>query len=132
MLMTSRWLGRTGPLAVALTLMLVLAGCGVGGDDDDGGDDPAASSTSSTAPAAATTLPATSTTVPTQEYTVQTGDTLSGIANQFGVSIGDLSAFNEISDPNRIAVGQVLRIPPATATSTSAPATASSDSTTST
>lgn len=56
------------------------------------------------------------TVVPEQEdalgpYTVQPGDTLSAIAVAYGVTINDLMAANDISDPDSIFVGQELRIP---------------------
>jgi lysozyme len=44
-------------------------------------------------------------------YTVQSGDTLSDIARQFNVSVNQLVAANSLSNPNLIAVGQVLNIP---------------------
>ncbi len=44
-------------------------------------------------------------------YTVQPGDTLSGIALRFNVSLHELMRINNISDPDAIYVGQVLRIP---------------------
>ena len=44
-------------------------------------------------------------------YTVQTGDTMSSIALQFGVSIDDLQAANTEISPNAMSVGQVLNIP---------------------
>ena len=51
-----------------------------------------------------------------QTYTVQAGDTLSGIAKQF---LGDANAYmdifninrDQLSDPDRIKPGQVLKIP---------------------
>ncbi len=46
------------------------------------------------------------------EYVVQSGDSLSAIAQAFGVSLADLVELNEIADPNVISVGQRLRIPP--------------------
>lgn len=43
-------------------------------------------------------------------YTVKSGDTLSGIAAKFGVTVADLQAWNGISNPNLIQVGQVLKV----------------------
>lgn len=43
-----------------------------------------------------------------QTYTVQSGDTLSGIADKFGTSWQQLASDNGISDPNVIYPGQVL------------------------
>ena len=44
-------------------------------------------------------------------YVVQAGDTLSGIAARFGTTVAELVSLNNISDPNLIYVGQVLKIP---------------------
>lgn len=41
-------------------------------------------------------------------YTVQSGDTLSGIAERFGTSVQDLVNKNGISNPDMIYVGQVI------------------------
>lgn len=46
-------------------------------------------------------------------YTVQRGDTLFSIARRYGMHVTQLASFNGIWDPNRIYVGQVLRIPAA-------------------
>lgn len=43
-------------------------------------------------------------------YTVQSGDTLSGIASRFGTSVQALAAINGIKNVNLIRVGQKLRI----------------------
>jgi putative chitinase len=48
---------------------------------------------------------------PKQTYTVQRGDTLFAIALRFGVTTRALQAANDIADPDRIYVGQVLTIP---------------------
>ena len=45
-------------------------------------------------------------------HTVAAGESLSTIAQQYGVSTTALMAFNDITDPNKILVGQVLLIPP--------------------
>jgi FOG: LysM repeat len=46
-----------------------------------------------------------------QTYRVSAGDTLFRIAARFGVSYRDIVSENNISNPNLIRVGQVLRIP---------------------
>ncbi|MGG4316726.1 LysM peptidoglycan-binding domain-containing protein [Bacillus licheniformis] len=43
-------------------------------------------------------------------YVVQTGDTLSEIAQKFGVTVDNLVAWNNIPDKNKISVGQVLTV----------------------
>ena len=44
-------------------------------------------------------------------YTVQSGDTLSGIAQKNGAKLSDVINANKISDPTKIRVGQTLFIP---------------------
>jgi putative chitinase len=44
---------------------------------------------------------------------VQPGDTLSGIAQQFGTTTQAIAAANNITDPTLINVGQTLTIPAA-------------------
>ena len=55
-------------------------------------------------------------------YTVQPGDTLNRIAQRFGMSVQGLMALNGIYDPNRILVGQQLRISGAAPAVPAAPA----------
>lgn len=45
-------------------------------------------------------------------HTVRPGETLLGIARQYGVTLPDLVGWNNISDPNQITVGQALRVAP--------------------
>ncbi|MCY3806098.1 MAG: LysM domain-containing protein [bacterium] len=45
-------------------------------------------------------------------YTINPGDTLFGIARQFGVSLDDLVALNNIENPDNIRAGDQLFIPP--------------------
>ena len=44
-------------------------------------------------------------------YTVKAGDTLSSIANKYGTTYQALAQYNDISNPDRINVGQVIKIP---------------------
>lgn len=46
-----------------------------------------------------------------QTYTVRNGDTLSSIAAKYGTTYQVLASYNGIADPNRISVGQAIRIP---------------------
>lgn len=55
-------------------------------------------------------------------YTVKSGDTLSGIAAQFGTTYEALAQRNNITNPNTIYVGQVLSIAGGSASSNSRPA----------
>lgn len=64
-----------------------------------------------TAPVPPVITPAPPTPTPTA-YVVQQGDTLSAIAQEFGVTVSALAAYNRIEDPNVIVVGQRLQIPP--------------------
>lgn len=43
-------------------------------------------------------------------YTVQNGDTLSGIAKKYNTTVSELALINNISNPNLIYAGQVLKI----------------------
>ena len=54
-------------------------------------------------------------------YAVQSGDTLSGIADALGVSLADLVSANGITNPDLIVTGQVLAIPGATPSQVSSP-----------
>jgi LysM repeat protein len=47
-------------------------------------------------------------------YTVRSGDTLSAIALKHGISSSRLAQFNELDDPDKVQVGQRLRIPSGT------------------
>ncbi|MDP8923527.1 MAG: LysM peptidoglycan-binding domain-containing protein, partial [Chloroflexota bacterium] len=45
------------------------------------------------------------------EHVVEAGDSLSGIAERYGVTIGQLAALNELENPDALIVGQVVRLP---------------------
>src|SRR2546430_16465979 len=46
-------------------------------------------------------------------HQVRPGETLSGIAQLYGVSYQEIARLNGLRDPHRIEIGQPLRIPPA-------------------
>jgi LysM repeat protein len=57
------------------------------------------------------TLPPTGSTPASATYIVQDGDTISGIAQRFGVSVGEILFVNQLDDPDHIAQGLSLTIP---------------------
>ena len=63
--------------------------------------------------APSTTVKGTATTVAGtgKTYTVVAGDSLGSIAAKYGVTVSALQTLNNITDPNTIYVGQVLKIP---------------------
>jgi membrane-bound lytic murein transglycosylase D len=48
---------------------------------------------------------------PTIKHKVRRGETLSGIASRYGVSVSEITGANSIRNRNRIRIGQVLTIP---------------------
>lgn len=103
------------PAVLGLIAVLALGACGGGGGS--GGQPNARNIPTATAPAV---LPE-----PTilsggllvtdggdgDTYVVKPGDTLMAIADELGVSVEELIALNDLTDPSRLEVGQVLRIP---------------------
>ena len=47
----------------------------------------------------------------TTTYVVGKGDTLSGIAHRYGISVAEVMTINRIADPNKIRLGQKLLLP---------------------
>lgn len=95
--------------------LLFLAGCGRSAPDEGaGGDGSTTPPTSASSVTAATPSTPTSAAPTTQAtYVIQSGDSLSIIAERFGVKTAALAEFNAIEDVNDIKVGQEIRIPPA-------------------
>ena len=58
-----------------------------------------------------TTQPTSSTPINSDTYVVKSGDTLSGIASKYGTTYQELAKYNNISNPNKISVGQKIKIP---------------------
>lgn len=77
---------------------------------------------------ATTTITTTSSSITSsgeKTYVVKTGDTLSGIAAKYGTTYQALAKYNNISNPNKISVGQKIKIPSATSKSAKIKITAS-------
>lgn len=60
-------------------------------------------------------------------YTVKAGDTLSGLARRFGLTAAQIAAWNGLSDPNMLRVGQVLELGEAAAASDGSPSPTTAD-----
>ena len=98
-------------LAGILAAAVFLVGCG--------GDNKSTTPTTPlpTVPPDAGDVSETTTTLPAV-YIVKAGESLSGIAKMFGLSVTDLISANGLTDPNHIEEGQRLKIPPPTTTTT--------------
>jgi LysM repeat protein len=60
-----------------------------------------------------TPLPPTATPTPTPiRHTVEEGDVLWDLAREYGVTVDDIVAANELEDPDSLSIDQVLIIPP--------------------
>jgi len=100
---------RTLPLRLTALSTLLVAAAACGGDDGFALPLPATPTATLTA---ASPLP-----TPTAqmqgnvEYTVVSGDTLSAIAEQFGVTVEAIVAANNLADPDELAIDQKLIIP---------------------
>lgn len=92
---------RSAPVASATPVSKPTASTGPAGSNGPTGSG-AASGAPSTAP---TPRPTT--------YTVRAGNTLAGIAKKFGTTAAILAKLNNIKDPTKLKVGQVLKLPPA-------------------
>jgi LysM repeat protein len=105
--------------AVACATMLVaLVGCT--------SDKPTGTTAPPASVATVTTLPSTQPTAVTtlvDFYVVESGDSLAVIAQRFGVTMSAIMEANNITDPNRVLVGQRLTIPPPTTTTKPIPTT---------
>ena len=85
-----------------VSFAVVLLACGCAGTKQS-----SAPSTTSATPQSTTT-----TTVAIATYHVKSGDTLIALAQRFGVSMQAVMKKNHLTNPDRLAAGQTLRIPP--------------------
>jgi LysM repeat protein len=126
------WLRRNAISIVGVGFLLVLLGVGFGvmqllsrADRSEAASPPAAptpvaaAGVDATSPAVAALEP-TATTRDIQasaqtlepNYTVQSGDTLNLIAQQFNTTVARIAALNDLADPRALRIGQKLVIPP--------------------
>ena len=113
--------GRLGALAAAVAGALLLTACGA--PKKPAQRAPVVDRTAGVSPAAAPLPPGAENAGKPGYYTVRPGDTLMRIGLETGQSWRDIAAWNGLTNPNLIEVGQVLRVvPPAPATA-AAPAT---------
>ena len=120
-------LARFALTAGAALGLAFAAACGGGGDERVAGDGTPAPDTSPTPTTPAATAEPTTTAVPTATeapptatpapqvdtfgYVVEPGDTLSGIADDFGVSTDAVLAANPDVEPRALRVGMTVRVP---------------------
>jgi len=94
----------------AVGLFLLPALLGIGGGDDENGSTPNPSG--SQAVPSASVEPTAPLAPSAETYIVKSGDTVSGIATEFGVTPDELLAANpQITDPDKIAIGDEITIP---------------------
>ncbi|MFT9288681.1 LysM peptidoglycan-binding domain-containing protein, partial [Liquorilactobacillus nagelii] len=89
------------------------------------------SSSSSSSKAATTTTTSSSSTKTSGSYTIKSGDTLYQIAIANGLSVSQLASLNNISNPNEVYVGQVLKLSGSSTSGTTTTSSSSSATTTS-
>lgn len=107
---------RRRSLAIAVTILIVVMVGSVGAlalliSNDRETPSRSGATPRSAATATSTQPPTTTTTAPPTRYEVRAGDSLSGIARRFGVSVVRLATVNGITDADVITPHQVLRIP---------------------
>ena len=103
-------------LVLFATLALLPVACGGGGSGTSSPRDLSEVPTATLPDATPEALIVAAADVPVSgdTYTVQEGDSLSAIADRFGVSTAAIAAANGINDPRSIVAGQLLTIPGAT------------------
>lgn len=106
---------RAGRAATRWVLVLIaaigLVACGIGSEATPTQDQ--SDVLVIVTPTPGTPLPRTPTPLPSEQtYVVRPGDSLSAIANRFGVTEDAIQRANNLTDPNAIYAGQELTIPP--------------------
>ena len=90
-------------ICLVLALLLPIAGCNRGTDEAQ----PSPSPTAAPAP-----VPSPSPSPEEQIYTVESGDTLSDVAQRFDTTVEAIMEANDRDDPDVLSIGDELIIPP--------------------
>ena len=116
---------RWKAVLATLAILLLIGGCG-GEDADPEASETGGATTGPTAAADATTPTEAGTASPAEAgsasaepsaggtggaYVVQSGDTLTSIAEEFGTTVEAIVEANNLEDPDVLAIGQELVIP---------------------
>jgi LysM repeat protein len=104
----ARFLAPIALIAFAVAVLAIVSGSGVLDDDSS-------SDTGTKELPAATDTAAKTTTAPKQKktpktYTIKANDTLSGIADRFGLTVEELEALNPDLDPQGLVAGQKIKL----------------------
>jgi len=105
----ARFLAPLALIACAVAATAIVLGSGAVGDDDGGGSEtagtrdlPAATERTDTTPQRQPRTPAT--------YTIKANDTLTGIAEQHGITVERLQELNPDLDPQGLVAGQKIKL----------------------
>ena len=106
----ARFLAPIALIAFTVAVLAIVSGSGVLGDDSS-----SESTGANDLPAATDTGAKTTTTTPKQKktpktYTIKANDTLSGIAEQFGLTVEELETLNPDLDPQGLVAGQKIKL----------------------
>jgi len=106
----ARFLAPIALIAFAVAVLAIVSGSGVLGDDSS-----SESTGAKDLPTATDTGAKTTTTTPKQKktpktYTIKANDTLSGIAEQFGLTVEELETLNPDLDPQGLVAGQKIKL----------------------
>ena len=103
----------TAALAVVLTRVNTSPGGGAAPSPTSSVEQAAVGSlpASASLPSATEPVPAPQASAKPVVYVVQSGDTLSAIAVEFGVTVEEIVAANDLADPDVLTLGQELKIP---------------------
>jgi LysM repeat protein len=100
---------------LAVTILVLLVRSAISEDEPATSPPPATTQAPATTAAPAATAPppetAPATTAAASTYTIEAGDTLQTIADQYGTTVEELLVLNPDVDPTALQIGQTIRVP---------------------